>query len=75
MLKKDELIKEVISLPVDIRVRLIDKLLKSLNPSQEHIDKIWVTEAEKRVSEIKNGKVETISGEEVFKKIKNKYNS
>ena len=75
MLKKDELIKEVISLPVDIRVRLIDKLLKSLNPSQEHIDKIWGTEAEKRVGEIKNGKVETISGEEVFKKIKNKYNS
>lgn len=75
MLKKDDLIKEVISLPVEIRVHLIDRLLKSLNPSQDHIDKIWMNEAEKRVGEIKSGKVETISGEEVFKKIKNRHNS
>jgi len=75
MLKTDELIKEAVSLPVEIRARLIDKLLKSLNPAQEQIDKMWATEAEKRVGEIKNGEVDTISGEEVFKKIKNRLNS
>ena len=75
MLKTDELIEEAVSLPVEIRARLIDKLLKSLNPAQEEIDKIWATEAEKRVEEIKNGKVETISGEKVFKKIQNRLDS
>ena len=66
---------EAVSLPVEIRARLIDKLLKSLNPAQAEIDKIWAIEAEKRVAEIKSGKVKTISGQEVFKKIKNRLNS
>ena len=75
MLKTNELMNEAVSLPVEIRARLIDKLLKSLNPAQAEIDKIWAIEAEKRVAEIKSGKVKTISGQEVFKKIKNRLNS
>jgi len=75
MLKTDELIEEAVSLPVEIRAQLIDKLLKSLNPAQEGIDKIWTTETEKRVEEIKSGKVKLIPGEEVFKKIQNRLNS
>ena len=69
MLKTNELIEEAISLPVEIRAKLIDKLLQSLNPSQKEIDKLWAKEAERRVDEIKSGKVKTIPGEEVFKKI------
>jgi len=75
MLKTNELIEEAVSMPVEIRARLIDKLLKSLNPAQAEIDKIWAAESEKRVEEIKSGKVKTISGDEVFKKIKNRLNS
>jgi hypothetical protein len=30
---------------------------------------LWVAEAEKRVEEIKSGKVKTMPGDEVFKKI------
>ncbi len=69
MLKTEELVKEAISLPVEIRAQIIDKLLESLNPSQKEIDKLWAKEAEKRVEEIQSGKVKTIPGEEVFKKI------
>lgn len=69
MLKTDELIGEAISLPVEVRVQFIDRLLKSLNPSQEEVDKLWATEAERRIKEIQSGKVKTIPGEEVFKKI------
>jgi putative addiction module component (TIGR02574 family) len=52
---------------------LIEKLLNSLHPSQKEIDKLWVKEAERRVTEIKIGKVKTIPGDEVFKEIREKY--
>ncbi len=69
MIKTDELFAEAVSLPVEIRTQLVDQLLRSLNPAQKEIDELWAKEAEKRVEQIKSGKVKTIPGEEVFKKI------
>ena len=74
MIKTDDLISEAISLPVDIRALIVNKLLESLNPTKKEIDELWAAEAEKRVKDIRTGKVETIPGEEVFKDIRNKYN-
>jgi len=70
MLKADELIKEAMSLPVELRARLVDELLKSLNPSQAEIDELWAAEAERRVEEIQSGKVKPIPGEQVFKELR-----
>ena len=69
MIKTNELFDEAVSLPVEIRTQLVDKLLRSLHPIQKEIDELWAAEAEKRVEEIKSGKVITIPGDEVFKKI------
>ena len=69
MIKSQELFYEAVSLPVEIRTQLVDKLLRSLHPVQKEIDELWAAEAEKRVEEIKSGKVKTIPGDEVFKKI------
>ena len=74
MLKTDELIDEAMSLPVELRAQLIDKLLKSLNPSQAEIDKLWALEAEKRVADIEAGKVQLVPGEEVFEKVRKRLN-
>jgi len=71
-MKTDELMSIADSLPVDIKTKLIDKLLNSLNPTSKEIDELWKTEAERRVEEIKNGKVKPIPGEEVFKEIRKK---
>ncbi|OIO35609.1 MAG: addiction module protein [Candidatus Hydrogenedentes bacterium CG1_02_42_14] len=68
-MKSTELFDEAVSLPVEIKTQLVDKLLRSLHPVQKEIDKLWAVEAEKRVEEIKSGKVKTIPGDEVFKKI------
>ena len=73
MIKTDELISEAISLPVDIRTLLLNKLLESLHPTKIEIDELWAKEAEARVEDIKTGKVKTIPGEEVFKEIRDKF--
>lgn len=75
MIKTKELFDEAVSLPVGIRMQLVEKLLRSLNPTQKEIDKLWAKEAEKRVEEIKSGKVKTIPGEKVFKKIRDRLDS
>ena len=70
----EKVFNEVLSLPVDARVSLVKKLLVSLNlPTQEEIDHLWAEEAERRISEINNGKAKLIPGEEVFAKIRRKY--
>jgi len=61
------------SLPVDIKTTLVEKILDSLHPSQKEIDALWAKEAEKRVKEIKTGKVKTISGDKVFKEIRERF--
>lgn len=70
MLKTEDLIKEAVSLPVELRARLVDELLKSLNPSQAEIDELWAAEAERRVDEIESGKVQPIPGEQVFRELR-----
>jgi putative addiction module component (TIGR02574 family) len=75
MIKTKELFDEAISLPIEIRMQLVEKLLRSLNPTQKEIDKLWAKEAEKRIEEIKSCKVKTIPGEKVFKRIRDRLNA
>jgi putative addiction module component (TIGR02574 family) len=70
----DKVFNEALSLPSDARMSLVEKLLASLNlPTDTEIDRLWAEEAEKRVSQIDRGEVELVSGEEVFAKIRRKY--
>ena len=72
MLDANKLISMAESLPIDLKTRLIESLLNSLNPSQAEIDALWAAEAEMRIEEIKSGKVQTIPGDEVFKSIRDR---
>ena len=69
MKKTNDLFAKAISLPVDMRTQLVDKLLQSLHPIQKEIDELWAIEGEKRVQEIRDGKATPIPGEDVFRKI------
>lgn len=65
---------EALSLPSDARMILVEKLLASLNlPTNAEIDLLWAEEAEQRISQIDQGDVALISGDEVFAKIRRKY--
>ena len=70
----NRVVEEVLELPAEVRINLVDRILVSLNlPMRPDIDKIWSEEAERRVAEIDRGEVELIPGEEVFAKIRQKY--
>jgi len=70
----DRVTEEALSLPADIRLNLVEKLITSLNlPIDKDIDRLWAEEAERRISKIEAGEVRLVPGEEVFSKIRAKY--
>jgi len=68
----EELLAEVESLPTDLKTKLVEKLLNSLNPSNSSIEDLWRKEVDRRIAEIESGEVELIDGEKVFRKIRNR---
>ena len=72
MINTDELISVAESLPIELKTELIERLLYSMSPSQKDIDELWALEAEKRVEELRAGKVKAIPGEDVFREIREK---
>ncbi len=60
-------------LPIDLKLELVDRLLESISPSQKEIDELWKVEIERRVEEVRSGKVKTIPGEQVFEEIRNRF--
>ena len=71
----EQIYDEVLELPIEERLGLIDKLVQSITPKSQTIQQAWGVEAERRYHEFKEGLVVPIAGEEVFKTIKNRLNS
>lgn len=70
----DKVTEEALSLPADVRLRLVERLLASLNlPTDPEIDRLWAEEAERRVGQIKAGEAKLVPGEDVFSKIQAKH--
>ena len=67
--KTQNLIDEAISLPIEKRVLLVDSLLQSMNPINKENDQKWALEAKTRLEELRSGKVKSVPGDVVFKKI------
>ncbi len=69
----DEILSAALSLPPGARAMLADHLLASLDgPDQKRIDALWAEEAERRLREIDEGKVETIDGELVMQELRSR---
>lgn len=70
----DRVVEEALSLPADARLRLVERLLTSLNlPVSEANDRLWAEEAEHRVSQIEDRDVRLIPGDRVFSEIQAKH--
>jgi len=65
----EQLAKEVMNLSLEERAELAQRLLISLDeaPSSE-IERLWMQEAERRLKEFLEGKVQGIPSEDVFRR-------
>ena len=69
-----KVLDEVLQLPADARVNLVEQLLTSLNlPTQPEVDRLWADEAEKRIAQIDKGEIKLVPGRKVFSNIRKKY--
>ena len=70
----DKIIEDALSLPVHLRISLLENLIKSLNlPTDDNIDRLWAEEAERRISQVEANEAELVPGEKVFARIRAKY--
>jgi len=65
-----EIIEEAKSLPVEERVMVIDSLLLSINPPLAEVEIEWLKVANRRLSELRSGRVEAVPGNDVFDRIR-----
>lgn len=67
----EQLTQEVLSLPHDLRLQLVEQLLASLEVDiDETIQSEWLAEAKQRRDDIRNGVVQTIPGEEALAQVR-----
>lgn len=66
-----KILEEIKSLSPIERVELIDKIYQTFDPEiDREVERAWVEESERRISEYKKGAIKTVSAEEVFERIK-----
>ncbi len=68
-----ELIEAVVSLPVEERAIVADAVLRSLDAPESEIDRKWAQVAQRRLSELRSGQTKPVQAEEVFAKIRKRF--
>jgi len=74
-LKQEQLFDEIDILPIDLKTKIVDKILASITPANSSIDALWIKEVNKRKTDIETNNISLIDGDEVFKKISQRLNS
>jgi len=67
----EDILEQLLSLPVETRARLADQLLESLEPGDEKVRELWAEEAERRLDAFERGETKAIPAAEVFAKYRN----
>lgn len=63
----DEILKQALKLKIEERFILVESLIKSIDEPDRKLDELWAEEAEKRLAAYREGRLEGIPMEEVFK--------
>ena len=68
-----DIIHEAATLPVEQRAIIVDSLLRTLNPPDAEIDRAWVRIAQRRLADLRSGRVQPVPGDQVFAKVKERF--
>jgi hypothetical protein len=74
-LKQEQLFDEIDILPIDLKTKIVDKILASITPINTSVDALWIKEVNKRKTDIETNSVSLVDGDEVFQKIAKRLNS
>lgn len=70
----DQLEDAADKLPIPLRERLIERLLKGLRGEHEsaevEISKAWLDEAERRLDELRTGRIQALPGDQLFENVR-----
>lgn len=66
----EKIFSDVLALNTEDKLRLADKILASLYPTNHGVDMVWEEEAEERISAYKEGNLPAVDEEELFAKYK-----
>ena len=68
-----DLIREAATLPVEERALVVDSLLRILNSPDAEIDKAWVRVAQRRLADLRSGRVQPVPGDQVFARVQERF--
>ena len=66
-MRSKEILEQAKDLKPEERFMIVEGLLKSLDEPDRKIDEIWAEEAEKRLNAYRNGSLEGVPMEEIFR--------
>ncbi len=67
----DELAEEALSLPSEERATLADRLVESLDPADDaNLHRVWGVEAMRRLADVREGRVQSVDGEDALKRVR-----
>lgn len=73
-MKVEEIAEEALALPSEARALLADRLVESLDPAEDgYIRNLWISEANRRLQELRSGAVKAIPGAEAVASLRKKY--
>jgi Putative addiction module component len=68
----EQLVSQAMTLPGELRARVVELLIESLNTDDfGAIERAWNLEAKRRRDEVRAGKVEPIPGDEALQDVRN----
>lgn len=70
----EQIAAEALALPNEARALLADQIVASLDPAEdEPFRQLWATEALRRRDEVRDGRVQTIPGDEAMEQVRRKF--
>ena len=73
MATTEEILNQLLSLPVDARARVAQRLLESLESADDTNRRLWDAEIESRLDAYERGELQAVPGDEVLARLREKF--